>query len=414
MTPSFRFVRVPTDLLFDAELSFQAKVVWAALYSFATWRDGPNRGLSFVGVKRLADDLHVSPDTVSRALAELARAGWIVRQERGARQRARTRVLLPDERVPAAEVVPQTCGLGAADLRHQNTTTSPQQEDDKTFSPSVGSLSATNGQATATADGNGGTSPFSLGEVVVGTATAPEDGTHIAKAPDREERAAAGSATGAEAQGTPTAPEDGIPDRQEVRDRMLAIGYEANPRRKGRKSVGEVLELLGVEACWRGLREVEGHRGLRNPAGRHYNAAEAWARDHQTGTLARQAMLQAQAARVLVSTDRWFIRELVQRDQERRASGRPEANVIGEVKPPFDIGTALTQEQQTAAKDTFGAWYDRALLVIAADPHPTGTAKSWFVREKPLTVAELEQHVRDRAALNGVSLEGQGRVQAAR
>src|SRR5262245_58296034 len=72
------FTQVPNMLLNDPTLSSNAKVAYAKLLSYA-WHN--NR--VFPGQDTMATDTGMSRPTVSRAITELRRAGWLEIRRRG-------------------------------------------------------------------------------------------------------------------------------------------------------------------------------------------------------------------------------------------------------------------------------------------------------------------------------------------
>jgi len=72
------FTQVPNILLNETELSFAAKVAYAKLLSYA-W----NNNLVFPGLQTMAKQLGCAISTVSEAVTELRRAGWVDVVRRG-------------------------------------------------------------------------------------------------------------------------------------------------------------------------------------------------------------------------------------------------------------------------------------------------------------------------------------------
>ena len=72
------FTQVPNILLKRAELSSNAKVAYAKLLSYA-WHQ--NR--VYPGQERMAADTGMSRPTISRAIQELVRDGWLEVRRRG-------------------------------------------------------------------------------------------------------------------------------------------------------------------------------------------------------------------------------------------------------------------------------------------------------------------------------------------
>lgn len=72
------FTQVPNILLNDTRLSFAAKIAYAKLLSYA-W----NNKLVFPGQERMAEETGTSRPTVSKAISELQRFGWVEVRRRG-------------------------------------------------------------------------------------------------------------------------------------------------------------------------------------------------------------------------------------------------------------------------------------------------------------------------------------------
>lgn len=72
------FTQVPNVLLNEAELSFAAKVAYAKLLSYA-W----NNNLVFPGLETMAHHLGCAASTVSEAITELRKSGWVEVTRRG-------------------------------------------------------------------------------------------------------------------------------------------------------------------------------------------------------------------------------------------------------------------------------------------------------------------------------------------
>lgn len=71
------FAQVPDALIVDKRVANIAKLVWIRLDKYAG-----EDGRAFPSRTQLGEDLSVSRATVSRALSDLAAAGWIIRTRR--------------------------------------------------------------------------------------------------------------------------------------------------------------------------------------------------------------------------------------------------------------------------------------------------------------------------------------------
>ena len=72
------FTQVPNVLLNNAQLTLQAKVVYAKLLSYA-WHNNQ----VFPGQERMAVELGTSKSTVNRGILELQHQGWLEIRRRG-------------------------------------------------------------------------------------------------------------------------------------------------------------------------------------------------------------------------------------------------------------------------------------------------------------------------------------------
>jgi DNA-binding MarR family transcriptional regulator len=72
------FTQVPNFILKNPELSSNAKVVYSMLLSYAWYHDRV-----FPGQERMAEDMGTSRPTVTKAIGELERIGYLEVQRRG-------------------------------------------------------------------------------------------------------------------------------------------------------------------------------------------------------------------------------------------------------------------------------------------------------------------------------------------
>ena len=72
------FTQVPNFILKNGELSSNAKVAYSILLSYAWTNDRV-----FPGQERMADDMGVSRPTVTKAITELVKAGYLEVERRG-------------------------------------------------------------------------------------------------------------------------------------------------------------------------------------------------------------------------------------------------------------------------------------------------------------------------------------------
>ena len=72
------FTQLPNFVLRASTISNNAKVIYAKLLSYA-WNDD----YCYPGQERMAEDIGTSQPTISRALIELQKAGWLDIERRG-------------------------------------------------------------------------------------------------------------------------------------------------------------------------------------------------------------------------------------------------------------------------------------------------------------------------------------------
>jgi hypothetical protein len=95
----FWFVKIPTDLLFDDEVSAEEKVLYAAFHRYASDKS-EYYPWTFVGNRRLANQLSISDAKIGELTTKLERADWIavIRTDR-----LRIVVLFPEKGFGIAE-----------------------------------------------------------------------------------------------------------------------------------------------------------------------------------------------------------------------------------------------------------------------------------------------------------------------
>jgi hypothetical protein len=72
----FWFVKIPTDLLFDDDVSAEEKVLYAAFHRYASDK-GEYYPWTFVGNRRLENQLSISDAKIEELTTKLERADWI-------------------------------------------------------------------------------------------------------------------------------------------------------------------------------------------------------------------------------------------------------------------------------------------------------------------------------------------------
>jgi len=205
---------------------------------------------------------------------------------------------------PSRRTRPLSASEPMPSLETTSTTTTPRQEKARDVNvPAVPALN--NGeQQDGTADGNGGTAGLPESEVVVVNDTARDgDGNDE----HRQETAECGERPSA----------DEPPTREEIRRRMLEVGFEVAPRRKGRKPVADVIRDFGEEACWHGLQQLAKLGRVRNPAGTVHDEAEAYAKQHGIGMVGQRAGWDAITASLQGDSSTEFIRQAVEKHRMR-------------------------------------------------------------------------------------------------
>ncbi len=113
----FWFVKIPTDLLFDDEVSAEEKVLYAAFHRYASDKR-EYYPWTFVGNQRLTFQLSISDAKIEELVAKLEMADWIavIRTDK-----LRIVVLFPEKRFGIAESKKQEIEQSARNLMAQFT-----------------------------------------------------------------------------------------------------------------------------------------------------------------------------------------------------------------------------------------------------------------------------------------------------
>lgn len=113
----FWFVKTPTNLLFDDEVSAEEKVLYTAFHRYASDKR-EYYAWSFVGNRRLAQLLSTNEERIARRIAALERADWIavIRTDK-----LRIVVLFPEKGFGIAESKKREIEQSARDLLAQFT-----------------------------------------------------------------------------------------------------------------------------------------------------------------------------------------------------------------------------------------------------------------------------------------------------
>jgi hypothetical protein len=113
----FWFVKIPTDLLFDDDVSAEEKVLYAAFHRYASDK-GEYYPWTFVGNRRLENQLSISDAKIEELTTKLERADWIavIRKDR-----LRIVVLFPEKGFGITESKKQEIEQSARNLMAQFT-----------------------------------------------------------------------------------------------------------------------------------------------------------------------------------------------------------------------------------------------------------------------------------------------------